>query len=85
MLKTTLAAVWACALFTLSLHAADNAPITKCVVSGEPLKAGHTVEVQYKGRTILLCCKGCIRKFNKEPEKYIAALDAAAKESQGKK
>ena len=54
-------------------------PLKTCVVSGEELGAdmGKPVEVEYKGRTVQLCCKGCIKKFNAEPEKYIKILDEA--------
>ena len=31
-------------------------------------KEKYTVE--YKGKKYLLCCKSCVKKFNKNPEKY---------------
>ena len=53
-------------------------PIDYCIVSGEKLgEMGDPVKYDYKGRTVLFCCKGCIKKFEAEPAKYIAALDAA--------
>ena len=33
----------------------------------------------YKGREVILCCNSCVKKFNRDPEKYVAILDAAAK------
>ena len=33
----------------------------------------HTFD--YKGREIKLCCKSCLKDFNKEPAKYIKKLD----------
>lgn len=33
---------------------------------------------QYKGHTIGLCCRKCLTKFNKNPEKYLANITALA-------
>jgi hypothetical protein len=33
----------------------------------------------HEGQEIKLCCKGCLKDFNKEPAKYIKKLDEAAK------
>lgn len=53
-------------------------PIDYCVVSGEKLGGmGDPVKYDYKGRTVMFCCNGCVKKFEAEPAKYIAALDAA--------
>ncbi len=48
---------------------------TKCLVSGSVLGAKpgmKTITVSHKGKTYGLCCKGCIKKFKSNPEKYIA-------------
>lgn len=37
--------------------------------------------IQYKGREIKFCCDHCEKDFRKEPEKYLAKLDKAAKAS----
>lgn len=42
------------------------------VMKGERSKAKFSVN--YRGETIYLCCKSCIRKFNKNPERYWAVL-----------
>ena len=53
-------------------------PIDYCIVSGEKLgEMGDPVKYEYKDRTVYFCCTGCIKKFEAEPAKYIAVLDAA--------
>jgi len=63
-------------------------PLATCVVSGEKLGGamGEPHVFAYQGREIKLCCKDCLKDFkdclkdfNKEPAKYIAKVDAAAK------
>ncbi len=72
--------------------AADSAaavaayPMTTCVVSGDKLEAGDMgppinyihKEAGKPDRLVRLCCKGCIKKFNKEPAKYLKMIDDAA-------
>ena len=58
-------------------QAAKNAAINKiCAVEG----GDHTIDpdffVMYKGMKIGFCCEDCIKSFNEEPEKYVAALKA---------
>lgn len=57
--------------------AAGNKPGTAAVNTVCPVQpadaADQTVTVQYKGKTIAFCCKGCITKFN--------AMDAAGKDA----
>ena len=55
-----------------STFAADS---KTCIVTGDTFGGdkGAPVSVTYKGRTIMLCCKSCVRKFNASPEKYLAA------------
>ena len=49
-----------------------------CVVSGDKLgEMGSPFVYAYKGREIKFCCKGCIKDFNKEPEKYIKMIEEA--------
>ena len=64
---------------------ADTYPLTTCVVSDEKL-GGHGDYITYThkeagkpDRAIRLCCDGCIDDFKKEPAKFLAKLDAAAK------
>ncbi len=32
------------------------------------------VTVDYKGQTIAFCCSSCVKKFNADPEKYVAKM-----------
>ena len=51
-----------------------SAPInSECPVTGKAVKAGSPT-VQYRGRTVALCCNKCKSKFEAEPGKYAAAL-----------
>lgn len=58
-------------------------PLSTCVVSGGKLGGmGKPVTYVYRqagqpDRTVVFCCKACIRKFEKEPARYLARLDAA--------
>ena len=64
---------------------ADAYPLDTCVVSGEALDSMegpyiHTYKEEGKpDREVRLCCKGCLKKFSKDPAKYLAKLDSAAK------
>ncbi|MEI6561603.1 MAG: hypothetical protein WCO68_05905 [Verrucomicrobiota bacterium] len=60
---------------------ADGPVPERCVVSGDRF-ADHNhapIQVTYQGRTMAVCCKGCERKFHKDPEKYIKLYDEALK------
>jgi YHS domain-containing protein len=56
-------------------------PLKSCVVSGEKLgEMGDPFVYEYKGREIKFCCKGCLKDFNKDPQKYLKKIeDAEAK------
>ncbi len=43
---------------------------------GEPLDFVH------EGRLLRLCCKGCVKDFNKDPKKYLDKLDQMIIEKQ---
>lgn len=45
-----------------------------CAVEGADNKVDPDVFVMYKGQKIGFCCKGCIKDFNKDPEKYVAKM-----------
>ena len=52
-------------------------PLDTCLVSDE--KLGEDPEMVpytfvHEGQEIKLCCKSCLKGFNKEPEKYMAKL-----------
>jgi len=48
-----------------------------CPVSGDKLGAdmGKPYVFVYQGREIKLCCKGCLKDFNKNPAKYIKQIE----------
>ena len=55
-------------------------PLTTCLVSGEDLdEMDERVSTVYEGQTFEFCCKPCLVKFNKNPEKYVSQLAAAKK------
>jgi YHS domain-containing protein len=55
-------------------------PLDTCVVSGEKLGSmGEPVDYLHDGRLVRFCCKGCIKGFHKDPEKFLKKLDAASK------
>ena len=50
-----------------------------CIVSGEELDAKVTAD--YKGKTYGFCCKTCLRKFTKDPEKYVTKYESKTHKS----
>ena len=60
-------------------------PLTICVVSGEKLGSmGDVVDYIHKeegkpDRLVRFCCSSCIKKFKKDPAKYLVKLDEAEK------
>lgn len=48
-----------------------------CPVSGEEIDGDITAT--YEGKTYALCCKRCLKKFDKDPEKYIKNLSEDGK------
>lgn len=56
-----------------------------CPVSGEKLgEMGDPYVFTYKGQEVKLCCKHCKKKFEKDPEKYMAIIRAADKKADQK-
>ncbi len=50
-------------------------PLKTCVVSGETLgEMGNPYVFVFHGQELKLCCKGCLKTFSKEPEKYLAKM-----------
>jgi len=45
---------------------------TTCPVMGNPIDPA--VFVEYKGKKVYFCCRGCDKKFQENPEKYLAKL-----------
>src|SRR5687768_2602073 len=65
--------------------ARETYPLAVCVTSDEKLGSmGDSAPYIYRvdgkpDRLVLFCCEGCEDDFKKEPAKYIAKLDAAAR------
>lgn len=65
-------------------------PLETCVVSGDPLKPSamglpvdFLLEQKDKNpRLVRFCCKGCIKSFNKDSEKYLKMIDEAEAKKQ---
>ena len=49
-----------------------------CPVMGEPVDP-EVQTVEYNGKVIGFCCKSCIKKFKKDPEKYLKNLSEDGK------
>jgi len=58
-------------------------PLATCVVSGEELGSmGEPFDYVHKApgqpdRLVRFCCESCVKKFKKDPAKYLAKIDAA--------
>ena len=59
-------------------------PLTTCLVSGKAIE-GQGVDILYGTRLTRFCCPKCPEAFGKDPAKYLAQLDAAAKKPAEKK
>ncbi|MCB2141338.1 hypothetical protein KQH29_00180 [bacterium] len=62
----------------------ERYPMDTCLVSGEKLggEMGDPVKLVYNNRLVQFCCKGCVKDFKAEPEKFLKQLDEAVIESQ---
>lgn len=57
-------------------------PLKTCAVTDEKLgEMGDPYVFKHQDREIKLCCKSCLKKFNKEPQKYLKKLEAAEKKA----
>lgn len=55
-------------------------PLKKCVVSDEELGGmGTPVKVTHDGTDVYLCCRSCLKDFNKRPAEFVAEVKAAQK------
>jgi len=61
-------------------------PLKTCVVSGEELggNMGGAIDYVYHkegqpDRLVRFCCKRCVAKFEKDPEKYLKTIDEASR------
>jgi YHS domain-containing protein len=52
-------------------------PLETCVVSGEKLGSmGDPIDYLYGTKLVRFCCKGCVGRFQKDPQKALAKLAA---------
>jgi hypothetical protein len=86
-MKTWMAGILMAAL-VLGVNAADKKdakakpyPLKTCIVSDEKLGGDHGEPYVFvhEGQEIKLCCKPCLKDFNKEPAKYLKKLDEKKK------
>jgi YHS domain-containing protein len=57
------------------LLAKETKQADRCVIMGG--KINKDVYVDYKGQRVYFCCAGCIKEFNKNPEKYLRMMKEA--------
>jgi hypothetical protein len=60
-------------------------PLKTCIVSDEKLDGdmGKPYVFVDKGQEIKLCCKGCLKDYQKDPAKYLKKLADAKKSGKG--
>lgn len=52
-------------------------PFDTCIVSGEPVgDVDKPVVMTHEGREVRFCCKGCSKRFLKEPAAFLKVIDA---------
>ena len=55
-------------------------PLKTCVVTDEKLGSmGKAYVHKHEGQEVQFCCKSCLPKFNKDPQKYLKKVEDAAK------
>lgn len=85
-MKTNITTIIIAALATCAVSAAEVKPYPSdvCIISDNKLGSmGKPVTIVHNGQEVKFCCKPCVAKFNKNPEKYlkkIAPKEAPKKE-----
>lgn len=69
-------------LAALNLRAGEPAkseyPLTTCLISGEKLGSmGKPYVLTYQGTEVKFCCSHCKPEFEKDPAKYLKAIEDA--------
>ena len=61
--------------------------LDKCIVSDEKFEGSDMKPFEFvrDGQKYKLCCKNCLKDFDKDPKKYVAKLDKETKEAEAKK
>ena len=57
---------------TAQAQAQDTVLQETCPIMGGPIN--KAIFVEYEGKKVYFCCKGCETEFNKDPAKYVAKL-----------
>lgn len=88
-MKTKLAVVLLAAAAAFTACAAEKKdekakpyPLTTCIVTDEKIGADPTMKPYVfveAGQEVKLCCKSCLKDFNKDKAKYLAKIEAAQK------
>ena len=55
----------------------------KCPVMGGEVSSDTPYRGEYKGKTIGLCCEGCVKEFKKHPKKYYNKAKKECKQVKG--
>jgi YHS domain-containing protein len=58
---------------------AKNVTNKMCPVSGGPVSEKYRAE--YKGQYVYMCCEGCLKEFEKNPEAFVAKLSKEDQEA----
>ena len=87
----------ALAISGLALQAEDAKPVKpekakpykldKCIVSDEKFEGSDMKPFEFvrDGQKYKLCCKNCLKDFDKDPKKFATKLDKETKELEAKK
>jgi YHS domain-containing protein len=54
--------------------------IKTCPVTGEPIQDRH-YQIEFGGRTVYFCCKGCLQRAKQVPARYLKATQAEQEKS----
>jgi YHS domain-containing protein len=55
-------------------------PLKTCIVTDSKLGSMGTIVTKvYEGQEIKFCCRPCVKKFDKQPAKFVAQLKAPQK------
>jgi hypothetical protein len=64
----------------------DAYPLETCVISGEKLgDHGKPYVFEHEGQEVRLCCKACLKDFNKDPDKHLKTIEDAKDPEKQKK
>jgi len=91
-MKTKIVTLIIAAFATFATCAAEVKPYPSdvCIVSDNKLGSmGKPVTIVHNGQEVKFCCKPCVAKFNRNPEKYLKKIapkeEATPKKEESKK